>query len=730
MRKAYTVLVGLLAISLLFPLGSGTRAAAQQEKETVKVRATEVVVDAVVVDRKNRPVTDLTSKDFEVHEDGVPQEVTSFRVVRGAEDEPAGKAAQQPVTAANVQPADSEKKSAAPETLPNLIIALLDYSTTEFRNKRLIQEGAAKYVERRLQPNDWMAVFMLGSSLQIASEFTNDKAKLIAALKSSSLTGTALASDRADLSATIQKGDLAENQIDVESGGAVPAGPGAAAQGPAMAAALIAQHFAAMHISMRAGMDRAQSQGVFAAIRAIAAGLKAIPGRKTLLLFSQGFVVSPAIEEELRIVEGLANRSQVAVYCIESQGLETRELNGALVPRDDLTAAAAAPQRNRITGYGGETNFDRTLEGGQDVREGPLRGLANATGGLLIRNTNDLGAALERIDRETRSHYVLSYSPKNENLDGRFREIRVNVKRPDLVVRSRSGYYAMPAGYDMLSPAEFQLIGQAAKTDPGKMPLFIRAGGFHEGRRFRVPVVVEVPYSAVQFKADKGKYSAQLQVLGLVRDNAGRIVQRFGEPVQMSLTDAQYGAMKVGTISMMDDVRITTGGDYSVEVLVKDLASGALSDKQQTLHLESTAAFGISSVLLAGDRELYKASDSSDQFLTVKGVRIVPSASCQFRNGDNMIFYVDIYNPGIDAARKSSDLSIGLSFVRDGKAVNAGLPSFHVTDAPDPSTSRITFCRFLHLNGLAPGEYRLVVNVKDALGNRSTQEEAPFRVLN
>jgi VWFA-related protein len=737
MRRA--IFVGLL-ITLGFSARIQSQTAGQEQKpEAVKIRSTEVLVDAVVIDRKNRLVPDLTAEDFEIYEDGVLQEVSSFRVIRGADEKAAeGRPVQKSAETATiqpsgVQPSGGETKGVATQgTLPNVIIALLDYSTTEFRNKKLIQDGAIKYVEKRLQPNDLMAVFVLGSGLHIASDFTNDKAKLTAALKSTDLAGTAVAGDRADLSATIQKGDLAENQVDLEGGAGVPSGPGAAAQGSAMAAALIAQHFAAMHISMRAGIDRIQSLGVLAAIRAIAAGVKGIQGRKTLLLFSEGFVVSPAIEDDLRMAEGLANGSQLAIYCIESQGLETREMNGALVPRDDLTAAAAATQRSRITGQGGETNFDRSQQIGQDVREGPLRGLANATGGLLIRNTNDLGAGLERIDREIRSHYLLSYSPKNEKLDGHFRQIRVAIKKPDLIVRARSGYYAMPTGYEMLSPAEFQLVEQAGKAEAASFPLFMRAGSFLDAsRRFRVPVSFEIPYSAVRFVADKGKHTAQLQVIGLVRDQTGRLVQRFGEPVQMGLTDAQYNALKVGTISMMDQVRLSTEGDYSIQVLVKDVSSGLVANKQQTLHLErSEASLGLSSILLASDRELYKTSDTADPFLTVQGVKLVPSAACQFRNDDNMIFYFDIYNSRADADGKKADISIKLSFMREGKAVNAGLPNFHLTESPGPSRSRITFCRFLRLTALAPGEYRLVVSVNDGLGNQSTQGEAAFRVLN
>src|SRR5262245_12872635 len=586
MRRVVLFLIGCLAIAAGVGLKIRSQAASQQEKsDALKIRSTEILVDAVVVDRKNRLVTDLTAQDFEVYEGGVLQEVTSFRIVRGPAEMAADTSpAARPASPAGVQPPAVDTRPApVPESLPNVTIVLLDYSTTQIQNKRLIQEAAIKYVEKRLQPNDLMAVFVLGSGLHIASDFTNDKSKLIAALKKTALTGAAMASDRADLTAIIERGDTASNQIDVETGlGSAANGPGAAAQGSAMSAALIAQHFAAMATVMRAGMDRIQSLGVLSAIRAIAMGVKGIEGRKSLLLFSEGFVAGPSVEEDLKLVAGLANRSQLAIYCIESQGLETRELRGELVPRDELTAAAAGSQESRMTAHGGETNFDRTRQGGQDAREGALRYVANSTGGLLVRNTNDLGTGLDRIDRETRSYYLLSYRPKEEKLDGGFRQIRVNVKKPDLTVRARNGYYAMPSGYELLSPEEFHTVADAGKADVAtKFPLFLRAGGFQEGKNeYRVPVAIEVPYASIRFDANKGTHSARLLVLGIVRDPAGNLVRRFGSPVQMNLTDGQYNTVRAGTISLSNQVRLPIG-DYAVEVFVKDELANNTSNGRQ-----------------------------------------------------------------------------------------------------------------------------------------------------
>ncbi|HEY6331834.1 MAG TPA: VWA domain-containing protein [Blastocatellia bacterium] len=727
MRNGYPVLVSIVAISTVLTIRglSQTNGAQQEKSGQLKIKSTEVLVDAVVVDRKNRLVTDLNAQDFQVSEDGTPQDITSFRLVRGNTE------TEKPA-ASGAAPTTAVPDTASTEELPNTIIALLDYSTTQLAHTKMVQDAAIKYVEKKMQPNDVMAVFVLGTGLQVACGFTSDKAKLIAGLKKADhLFGTSYASERADLSVTIAEGDLAQNQI---------VGPA----GQKSVDAAIAQNFAAMHIPMRAAIDRLQGLGVLSAIRAIAMGVAPIHGRKTLLMFSEGFVPGPSVELELQSVVGVANRSQLAIYCIESQGLETRDLNGNLLPKDELTNLAqhtgtkddasqlGAGMANK-TGHGGESGFDRAQEVGVDIREGGLRELAISTGGDLFRNSNDLSVGLDHVDREMRTYYLLSYHPKNENLDGQFRQIRVAVKDSGLTVRARSGYFAIPAGYDLLSPAEFQLMQEAGKTTPAtsKIPLFMRAGAFQYGKsEFRIPVAIEMPYTAIEFVANGNKHSAELQVLGLVRDSSGTVVQRFGNPLQINVTDAEYAALKVGTIYVTQEAAIATEGAYKIQVLVKDLASKEVATSEQTVYLARPAnSLALSTVLLAHGQQLYKVADSPDKFLTVQGVKISPSATCQFRNGENLIFYFDIYNATVDPAKKTPNLSITLKLAHEGQDVNANLPSFDVTDNAGPDAG-LTFCRFLRLAGLKPGDYTLVFDVKDAVGNQTARRQTNFTIIN
>jgi VWFA-related protein len=736
MRKIPFMVIALV-IFVLLTANTHSQTSTQQEK-TIKLRSTEVFVDAVVVDRKNRLITDLKPQDFEIYEDGILQEITSYRVVRRTPGAPAQNQTTRPEPAANALPAaDDARSTTAREMPPNLTILLLDYSTTQFEHQKLVQEASIKYLEQRLQPNDLMAVFVLGGGLRLVTDFTNSKTKLIAALKTKDLTGSALAYDRASLNANIEAGQSPLMQFQESSIGATPSGPTATAQAAELArqlsslgTAIIAQHVGSLDIALRTGLDRRQSRGVLSAIRAIAMGVKGIEGRKTLILFSEGFVVGPSVEEELHSVAGLANRSQLAIYCVESQGLQTRELRGDLVPRDELTNALSNPADNKIP-KGGETGFDRARQAGGDLPESALRYVANATGGFLIRNTNDLSIGLERVDEEMRSYYLLSYRPKDERLDGRFRQIRVSLKKPDLSVRARSGYYAMPSGYELLSPSEFQLVEQVRKTDPAtKIPIFVRVAGFQEGiGQYRVPVILEIPSASIRFSSNQGKQSARLFIMGLVRDRTGNLITRFGGPVRVDLTDAEHKVLSAGSVSFVNHIRLAAGSDYSFEVLVKDLLSGMVSNDQQAIHLsKSEPAMTLSTILLA--REVDKSSDIADRFLTVQGVKILPSARCQFRNGDNLIFYFDIYNAQLDRDKKSADIFIKLSLTRGGEPVNARLPDYHLNESSAAPAAHITFSRYLRLAGLPPGDYTLLIDVKDARGNQSARGQATFSLLN
>ena len=723
------ILVAFLA--LLPSVMTFPQTPAKQETVTIRAQASEVLVDAVVTDKRNRLVTNLKPEDFVIYEDGVEQKILSMRLAReaaGTVVQPVPRPAE-PAAPVSVQPAPEKP----PLEMPNLSILLLDYSTTQFENQKLVQESSAKYVEERLRPNDLMAVFVLGTSLHFVTDFTNDRTTLLAALRSKEVMGSALAAERAAnagesakarITAAMAPRDI--STISLSGAGAAAAGTSLAATGSARAAAMLAARIEAQFVALQSALNKRTTRGVLTAIRAIAMGVSHIDGRKNLILFSQGFVVGEALEDDLHSVVDLANRSRLAIYSIDARGLETKELTGELAGKNELNAINEQSQRDRMAAVGGESVFDRALQAGSDQEESALRYISNETGGFLIRNTNDLSVGLRRVDDEMRGYYLLSYRPTNAAYDGKFHQIRVEVRQPGLTVRARTGYYAIPRGFELLSPEEYQVM-QAARSSGAALPLYFRAGGFREeGNRYRVPVMLEMPTRSIRFEKSGKMSVAKLQVLGLVRDIDRNPVTRFGGRVEYNASETDYKILEPGNVSLLNTLELTPG-NYIFEVAVKDLIAGDAAYREQGFYLrEQQPELALSTILLA--RNVDKAAPNSSQFLSVGGAKILPSAQCQFRNGDNLIFYFDIYYPKIETDKKA-DITLSFWLMRGGQRLKLGLPEYRLTEAEPKPVPHITAARYMQLAGLEPGDYSLVVQVRDVLANRTTLAQSPFTVV-
>src|SRR6185436_2905831 len=122
------------------------------------------------------------------------------------------------------------------------------------------------------------------------------------------------------------------------------------AGGSASAQAMIAQHVLAQFIMLRTALSLQTARPVLAALAALAEGLRPIPGKKTLVLFSQGFVTPEVLDWQVQSTIDMANRAIVAIYIIDSAGLRSAApASGALVPTTPLGGVSAITnQEERI----------------------------------------------------------------------------------------------------------------------------------------------------------------------------------------------------------------------------------------------------------------------------------------------------------------------------------------------------------------------------------------------
>ena len=182
-----------------------------------------------------------------------------------------------------------------------------------------------------------------------------------------------------------------------------------------------------------------QGTAVSNALLALVEQLSGMPGRKTVVLFSEGFEVPDSVKHKFEIVEDRANRHNVSFYTLDAAGLR-------LHSRMPLTASAIgeAGEENVSRGFADDRAGQRTEAMWRDPTAG-LEPLARHTGGLYIGDTNDLKTGFARVNADRRFHYLLAYASSNPALDGTYRKIDVRVRRPGVKIRARGGYVASPS---------------------------------------------------------------------------------------------------------------------------------------------------------------------------------------------------------------------------------------------------------------------------------------------
>jgi len=762
--------------SLIFSTGASWSQSATQEradqakKPSFAVAARTVLVDVVVRDGKDRHVRDLRPEEFELYENGVKQHIDSAEI----QDESGAWMAKgveyrkgQPPAPPAVTPSSVFSPAAAPAApRVNLITFLMDFSTTEFTNQKYVREAAVKYIKEKIGENDLVAVYATGAGdLRALQPFTADKALLMRCLAKADLSGTTHKGERVLADATVAR----ERQIGSAISGLSPSLAGGAdnvSGAPLLGAdgrsaylrSMLGQRIADSFTALRSFTDSMVARPVLAALKSIALAQQDIPGRKTLVLFSQGFVVPPSVEGVMRDAVDAANKANLAIYSIDVQGLKIKEgsmrgeldsINAASIGNvrgltgaqtvsagpggvETSTPANANPSSigaagTRASSSAGESLFDKARQVGSDQEESSLRFITNSTGGFLIRNTNDFASGLLRIDEDVRTYYLLSYRPANQDFDGKFREIRVEVTRPGLRVRSRSGYYAISSRDTLLTLDQRALFTAAReRKSPPALAIYATSDEFFPEKGVSAAVVtVDISADTLKLTEDGSGFQDSLQIMGLVSDETGRSVTTFGRSLPLQFNKDQMDAARGGYISHSESVALQPG-KYNIEILAHEASTNNYGYYFQEVSLQPPAGFALSDLVLS--HQIVKAAPEvkSDPLVIGEAI-ILPSASRQFRNGDRLIFYFDIYHAGAGDTR--SNVEVTLSLKRDGRPLPAKLPSYMLTEPLKPGRERIQVAKYLELTGLPPGNYSLMVTAKDLNAGASSFAESPFTLV-
>ena len=735
LRLSRRPLVGLflmLAMSLQTAQAQSQKDKEGQKKqdETVRLETRLVTTDVIVKDKKGKYVKDLKAEDFSVFENGVAQKVEFFEPPLGASG------ASPPKSADPAAPATQGATSHEPRA--NLISLVLDGATTDLGNFKQVREGTLKYIQERITDTDTVAVFGIANDLQLLQSFTHDKSKLIAAVeKGATLPASNKNTERGQVTEAIagknaELSSLGEiNPSQAPSGSS--AGAVAAAQGSAAQQAAIANRVLQQFKLLRSQLSVQQARPVLAALAAICASQRGISGKKTIVLFSQGFITSATLDWQAQSVIDLAHRANVAIYIIDSAGLRTSSpLSTSPVPDAPLTSVSGlANKEDRIRAVGGENVFDNVRHEGQNREYDILYRISGDTGGEFIKGANDLSKGLDRIDQEIRSRYTLAYYSADANFDGGYRKLKVEVRRPDLQVVSRSGFYANAADAVVsLSPDDKKLLAHLAEAEAHPvLPLFVELSPFRfKGETYIVPLSLEVPPSAVKFDHKGDKQIVQFDVVGVIRESPGKIIARLGGGFNIPLTAEQYESIQQNNIFFRQDMELPPGA-YDIEIVFRDRQSGKIAAKKRELVLPAlNSEFSMSGVALSRFVEPIKktpgAAETEDVF-SPGGVRIRPSPSREFRATDNLVVLFELYNASVNTETGKPMVWVTLKLMKDDQVATKPM-DYLLTETLATPSPHLTFAKYIKLTGLQAGKYMAIIEARDRVTQKLLTHQESF----
>jgi VWFA-related protein len=664
-RVGAAIVVALVLLSAGGPAAQSAAPSANGQSFTANTTA--ILVDIVVRDRKGHPVLDLTADDFEVAEDHVPQKIDTFTRASRGSGIGVGIAWKSPARAvANTQPA-GDASSASDAILEEATTALVfDHLSSE--SLRLAQRATLGYLPLSSESAVRVGVFATDPGVRVMQPFTTDRALVRRAVAGIVPSGTAAEDQKAERTEelTDRRRDL-EAQAQSNAGGALGAGIALARNATVIGERETQLQLIRTELNMLRSfdnLDRAhKGYDTTAALLAVVQQLSYLPGRKTIVFFSEGLPVSPALSARLDYVIDVANRANVTTYAIDAKGLQSKSLLANA--RKEMTDFAEQ-RLNQITSGSDRTEQPMTMAFERvedtlklDSRTGLAR-LAEETGGFLVEQTNDLSSALRRIDEDNEFHYLLTYSPTNGDFDGKFRAIQVKVARPNVQVFSRKGYRAIrtTTARGTVDSDEASALAVLDRT-PLSNAFPMQAAGFSfpdPARPGLTPVLVHLGTASLRFTANQqqSSYAGRAAVVVRVRDARGRDVQKLSQQYLLTGEMKDLAAAKNGEILFYREIDLPAGV-YTMEAVVFDANAGRASARVATLSVPSpeTSALGMSSLILVNRVEEVTDPPSGAHTppLYVGRMLLYPNLGEPIRLSvtKELPFYFTLYGPTVDA---------------------------------------------------------------------------------
>ncbi len=668
-----------------------------------------VQLPVFVYDKEGRAVPGLRAEDFELTDDGRPARVVSFMYVDTTSEE------------------GQEEVRRAPATRRHFLF-LFDLSFTDAGGLSRARQ-AARDMLRKLVASDLAAVatFDVARGLRLVANFSEDRALAAHAIETLGVPTLTRIEDPLGLALALGATEAVRSVSNRAGEDVNPATD---------------LFIAAMAGRLRRAEEqtyRAQVLGLLDGLDLLGRSLRSVEGRKQLLYFSAGFdaqtlVGTKSTAELMQEAEAVV---QGRIYDVDTQRrFGDDEVRGGLSRMArTLSRADAVIHAVDVTGLGGGVDATRTTvrtDPNRDTRgRDALHFMAAETGGRLLKDTNDLGAALAEILDMTSRYYILGYQPDDLRGAGRFHKLKVKARRPGARVSHRAGYHERERG---VAPTALQRKFEAAQlvmtgTGDNEMRFAALCLPFPApGPRQALGLVVQVPREQLRWQgAPLG-----LEVYGYAVDRQGAVAAHLARFARLdtSVADVQGRARGVTVLGELS----VPPGEYTLRLMVTERESG-LSGSQfldvSVPEYDPRLGFLLPPVVLekADEWVSLDLADADDQpsLFSIGGQSLLPRATFGVEKDRPQKLMVIAYppaRPGDPAAAMEIT-----SVLRDaaGQVVAGG--SLRIEGVyRDKAVPRRGYLLDYTPEGVVPGDYKLTVAVGEE-GKARLESYSLLRVL-
>lgn len=690
------------------------------DDEVVRITTNLVQVDAVVMDKDGRYVTDLRPEDFEISEDGKKQEITNFSYIKVD--------TVSPMTTASNTTARTEKNTSVipparlkPEQLRRTIALVVDDLSLSVESIVHVKKSLKNYLDEQIRDNDLSAILRTSSGVGVLQQFTTDKRILNAAVDR--IRWYPLS--RGGLNAVEPKNTLSEPTA---TRGDVDAAKGGTAEENREANSIGDSIDALMYI-----------------IR----GFQRLPGRKAVVLFTDGLRLFDRVDnalnsnvQRLRRLVDLANRSSVVFYSIDARGLQPLNFSAG----EKSTSALASQNAAAMVGVGSpRQNFFEDQDG--------MNYLAKETGGIFMQNNNDFNKAVARVLEDQKGYYLIGYRPDVSTFDpqtGRrtFHNLKVKIKPSGLTVRSRTGFYgvAEPKATEQPRTREQQLM--AALTSPfSASGVDIRMTSLFSNNATRGSFMRSLIYinaNDLQFSEEaNATRKAMIDIAAVTFNGDGKVVDQVIETREVRVTAEGYRSILRNGLTYTLDVPVNKqSGGYQLRAAVRDAVTEKTGSANQFISVPdlATGRLAISGISIAGvtpgrnDNAVPAGQDkqSASAAATAEYDSMFGPAARRLKQGMILDYGYVIYNAQLDKSTGKPQVTTQIRLFRDGKLIFTGKV------APLDTSNQKDLRRLLAGGSIQtgtdmiPGDYVLQVTVTDPLAKekqRVTTQWIDFEIV-